>query len=108
MDDLWTTYGRLMDDLGLTYGQKKGHSLVSKMQFSIKFKDGEICSVTPSRAPLFKTLLLLKLTGFMDHNNVDVKSLNLSVDEFQTLHPMRNRLKQQERTNKRRKRDFAI
>ena len=39
-----------------------------------------------------------KLSGFMDHNNVDVcKSLNLCLDEFQTLNPMRNRLKQRER-----------
>ena len=30
------------------------------------------------------------------------------VDEFQTLHPIRNRLKQQGRTNKRRKRNFGI
>ena len=38
-----------------------------------------------------------KLSGFMDHNIVDVKkSLNLCVDKFQTLNPMRNRLKQRE------------
>ena len=49
-----------------------------------------------------------KLSGFMDHNNVDVKRLNLCLDEFQTLNPMRNRLKKRERINKRRKRDFAI
>ena len=44
----------------------------------------------------------------MDHNKVDVNSLDLSVDEFQTLHPTRNSVKQRERTDKRRKRDFAI